>query len=452
MRHLIVREHERVPVREARTHDDERVLLPEEADALLALCEREGIAAATGAHRAIKFGHFCGVLQVGDLVVEILPKIAGQDDFDRSVLLRMVALASNLPLAKLEASRLAHQQHTLLTALVGWYCDEVFAQVHQGLLKQYVTQADALPSIRGRWRPDLDALRSPGRPDRLHCHFDELTADNPFNQVLRAALRRVEPNLRGLPGLQRRVQELLGTLADVSDLWVTVADVDRLPANRLTQRYGRALMMARWFLAQEAPDVRQGSRRGLALLFDMNALFQRTLAAAMRKVLPAGWQLREEGPRRYLAVDQVGDQRFQLRPDICLLKDGQVQAIVDAKWKLLDAVEDGRWRVSQADAYQMNAYAAAYGCERLALCYPAHRGAVNEADLPRYELAWARGPEMTNEAFIHLTRLDLSRGDAGDSWLVRLVEAARSVMSTVGVGEREFQGSASVGGSAAAAG
>lgn len=433
MRHLIVREHERVPVRDTRQHADERVLLPREAEALLALCEREKLPAVVGAHRSVKFRQYCGVLQAGDLMVEVLPKIAGQDDFDRSMLLRMVALAANLPLARLEASRLARQQHTMLTVLVEWFCDEVSAQAHQGLLKQYVTEADALPSIRGRWRPEVDALRHPGRPDRLHCHFDELTADNLLNQLLKAALRRVEPSMRVHAVLQRRVQELCGTLGDVRDVWLTHEDVDRLSLNRLTQRYSRALMMARWFLAQEAPDLRQGGRHGLALMFDMNALFQRTLAAAMSKALPEGWQLREEGPRRYLAVDHLGDQRFQLRPDICLLQDGQVRAIVDAKWKVLEGGQDGRWSVGQGDVYQLNAYASTYGCDRLALCYPAHSLESASVELPHYELKGSDRAPTLHRAIVKLARWDLSAGLEQGGWTRGIVAAAAEVLQSVGV-------------------
>jgi 5-methylcytosine-specific restriction enzyme subunit McrC len=45
-------------------------------------------------------------------------------------------------------------------------------------------------------------------------------------------------------------------------------------------------------------------------------------------------------------------------------------AILDAKWKRLE-VDKPNSGVSSADAYQMNAYADRYRCNRVALVYPA---------------------------------------------------------------------------------
>jgi 5-methylcytosine-specific restriction enzyme subunit McrC len=99
------------------------------------------------------------------------------------------------------------------------------------------------------------------------------------------------------------------------------------------------------------------------LLFDINLLFQRTLGALVRRVLPAGLHLREEGPRRYLATDQLGQRQFELRPNLCILRGDEVLAIADAKWKLLEVEpESGRHGVAQADAYQLHCL-----CEHLSV-------------------------------------------------------------------------------------
>jgi hypothetical protein len=150
--HLVVREHERIPVVAECQRPDERALTAAEVELLLRTCEREGIAAVAGPYHAIKFRSFCGVIQAGSLLVEVLPKIADDDGFDRALLLRMVALASGLPLSGLDADRLALQQHGVLLALGRWFCDELARLLHQGMVKVHVTESDALSSFRGRWR------------------------------------------------------------------------------------------------------------------------------------------------------------------------------------------------------------------------------------------------------------------------------------------------------------
>lgn len=415
--HLIVREHERIAVVDERRRPDERALNTAEAELLLRTCEREGIAAVAGAYRSIKFSSLCGVIQAGSLLVEVLPKIAEDDGFDRALLLRMIALASDFPLASLDADKLAVQQHSLLLALVRWFCDELARQLHQGMVKAYVTEEVALSAIRGRWRPVMDMLRHAGRPDRMQCEFDELTANNSYNQVLKAALRRVMPLARRSEELSRKVAQLLGWMVDVDDRLICVAQLDELPMNRLTQRYARALMMARWFLSSRAPGLRQGGSRGLALLFDMNQLFQRCLGALIRRVLPNDLHLREEGPRRHLATDQLGQRHFQLRPDLCILRGDEVLAIADAKWKLLDFESvGGRAGVGQADAYQMHAYATAYSCQRVALWYPqpslATRG---ESGWPIYKLAGVG--ERADRADLLVQPLRMISASSASVWL-----------------------------------
>jgi 5-methylcytosine-specific restriction enzyme subunit McrC len=69
-------------------------------------------------------------------------------------------------------------------------------------------------------------------------------------------------------------------------------------------------------------------------------------------------------------VKNLATAGFQLRPDIAIQSGDETVVILDAKWKRLDLGEPNSG-VSRGDAYQMNAYASRYLCNRLALVYPA---------------------------------------------------------------------------------
>lgn len=384
MRRLCVREHQRVPVVE-HPSPGAAELSPGEAQALARLCERLKWPAVALEHRAVKFSSHCGLLQAPGITVEILPKITLHEAGERELLLRLLALASRLPQSWAEAAHLGAHRHSLTRALVGWFCDELSTQFHQGLVRAYVATKDTLQAVRGRWDPVRDALRTPGRVDRLYCRFDELTENHAMHQVLKAALRRAALLVAGVPAITLPVQALLSWLAEVEDKPCTRQDLDRLPRSRLTARYDRALQMARWFLSDEAPDLSAGAHTGLAVLFDMNALFQAALSRVLKESLPAGWQLREEGPQRSLAKDASLKDRFLMKPDLCVLQGDQVRLILDAKWKRLDPLSpDGRWGVGQADAYQLHAYGHRYGCSRLVLCYP-DIGTALGLERPRFQ-------------------------------------------------------------------
>ena len=95
-----------------------------------------------------------------------------------------------------------------------------------------------------------------------------------------------------------------------------------------------------------------------------------------------GLKLREQGPRKYLAYrEDLGREVFQMKPDIALLDHAnEVVFIADAKWKLLNA-EESKLGISQADLYQMQAYASRYGVKQLGLYFPAQKGLLKTHQL-----------------------------------------------------------------------
>lgn len=427
MLRLVVREHERLPVVNSR-EPGLRALLQREVDALMQLGMRKDVRPFEVGFRSVKFAQYCGVIQAGGVSVEILPKIAGADEFDRGVLLRMLALAGDFPVSRLNGQKLLVQSHSLLPALIRWFCDELFEQCHCALLRVYVREKADLPYIRGRWRPDLDMRRFPGRRDRLNCEFDELTTDNEYNRILKAALRKVRGLCSGQEAVRRDVETLLAWFTDVDDVVATARDVQRLPQNRLVARYSKALMMAEWFLDDKAPDLRTGKGEALSLLFDMNVLFQAVLGRLLRRVLPLDYRLREEGPRYFLARDVDGHQRFQMKPDLCILLNDVVVAIIDAKWKRLNpSAVDGKWGVSQSDMYQLFAYANAYRCQRVALWYPSHEDLPQMSARPTFDYLRSGG-QLTNERLL-VDWVKLDSTGSGICWLSTVRESVLAALS-----------------------
>ncbi|WP_341939679.1 5-methylcytosine restriction system specificity protein McrC [Marinimicrobium sp. C2-29] len=151
--------------------------------------------------------------------------------------------------------------------------------------------------------------------------------------------------------------------------------LDHLTLNRTNQRYGPVMAWCRLFIDAQNPDVSAGDH-ALLILFDMNLLFERWLAASLRPLArKVGLSVREQSPRRYLAYRKDIDRNvFQTRPDISLVdRDGTVRMIIDAKWKLLDGPE-AKLGMSQGDLYQLSAYANRYHIHDVALVYPQQAG------------------------------------------------------------------------------
>jgi 5-methylcytosine-specific restriction enzyme subunit McrC len=263
------------------------------------------------------------------------------------------------------------QQHShLLDVFIEDFCSQVKSALRGGAIARYSEKTENLNAIRGRL--ELTEHLRANAFDRSHllCRFDERSIDNPYNQTLKGVLRillgfALSPRTRAI------VAAFLHRFDEVSDRRVTVRDVDGLSFDRTIRHWEPVFARARWLLSGLYPDVRIGDAAGSALLFNMEKLFETVLGLRIQHAsqMHGGGRLFVElqGPVKNLATSS-----FQLRPDITIQSGDESVAIVDAKWKRLDLSEPNSG-VSSGDAYQMNAYASRYRCNRLALAYPASR-------------------------------------------------------------------------------
>ncbi len=385
-RFLTALEHQPIPVS---TAGSAWSLTPAEAERLAQIGEQRPGFCEVG-HRQVKLAQFCGVVGLGERVLEILPKTqdgASTAEDCRGVLLRLLRWTERFPQFQHQPVGQHLRRAPLLEAFVAAFFDAVSTLTRGGLLKQYQEHEDDLNVVRGR----IAVMRQLGvhanRPDLVACAFDELTVDNVWNQVLKKAIRCTRPWIRSSE-LTRQWIDLMSVLDDVDDTRLGSAAVERLAFNRQAERYRAAIDWARSILALLAPALRAGYSEAPSLLFDMNKLFESAVATvARRRVYEiSGLTVEAQDTTRTLATvvsqDRV-EPGFQLRPDLVFRRNDAVVAIADTKWKLIGWDSKRRLMPNQADMYQMHAYAAAFQCRELALIYPW-----------RSELAQAAGAEF----------------------------------------------------------
>jgi 5-methylcytosine-specific restriction enzyme subunit McrC len=372
LRVLTALEHEAIPI----TPDGAGFsLTPAEAERLAQVGElRRGFCEL--GHRQVKLAQFCGVVSLGDRVLEVLPKTQDRDmsaEDCRGVLLRLLRMSERFPyFAHLPAGQ--HLRRTpLLEAFIAAFYQAVTTVIRGGLLRQYLEHEEDLRVVRGRIATMRQLGAHANRLDTVACVFDELSADNVWNRVLKKAVRVTRPWLRSAE-LGRRWVELMGVLDEVDDARLATTEVERLVFDRRAERYRAAIDWARWILALLAPSLRGGHHEAPALLFDMNRLFESSVAAVLRRSAPGhGLDVITQDRSRALVAIVSGDvveAGYVLRPDLLILRQGRVAVIADTKWKLLEFDSQARPSPSEVDMYQLHAYARAFQCYELALIYP----------------------------------------------------------------------------------
>ncbi len=354
----------------------------------------------------------------GPCSLEILPKVdpdAADEDAPtvRLKLVQMldVALGLQLDLGH-DTAAIAREADTLLEILIRHFADRLLAETRRGLPRRYLQHADDLPALRGRLDVTRQFTVNAVRPDRLACRFDELSADTPLMRIMAAAIVCLRKHARHAD-TQRKLDELRHAFAGV-----TAVPVRRLPwkevrIDRTNRRWQSLHDLAKLLLESDYQQTHHdaAASQGLTLLFPMNDLFEKYVAALLRRALAGtDFEVVEQGAGRRRncltasphehAAPYRGDV-FLTKPDILLCSGSEILAIVDTKWKPLADRDARKCGMAEADLYQMMAYARIYRCSQQMLLYPEMPGAEGGVATT---FGMAGGDEL-----LHLGTLDIAR-------------------------------------------
>lgn len=382
------------------------------ADRLAMVAEAATIPGALHDRRnGLRASGVVGVVVAPGAEVEILPKIEtpGQEGAQangsiRRHLVHMLACVLDMDVADGEIAHLGTQNETLLEVLVRLFSRRLCDAARRGLPRRYVGHADDLPALRGR----LDVVRQfsvlATSPQKLACRYDEMAADIPLNQIMKAAIGPLLRLARAHDN-QRRLRELAFVYADVTSVPVAALRWDRVALDRTTARWQAPLRLARLLLGQQFQTTSGGVTQGFSLLFRMNDLFEKYIARKLAVALRGtGLRVTTQGGRRHALYTDEEQGMFQTIPDILVMRGGTIVQVIDTKWKrLARRMDDPKQGVSQGDVYQMMAYARIYGCRRLMLLYPHHAGLEAAPVCNRHYIATPQGPDQLDVATVDMT-------------------------------------------------
>jgi 5-methylcytosine-specific restriction enzyme subunit McrC len=323
-------------------------------------------------HRRIKLRSFVGYLQVGDLAIEILPKAdrgpASSPKVWRARLLEMLGVALGLRIEHAPAASQKIARFQLLDLIALGYLAELEPLVHHGLSKGYRSTEANGAVFRGRLKIAEHIRANAARADRFFVEYQTYDHDITANRLLAAALHALDGCALS-PHVASRVNACITRFPEVRHAGVTRELFERIRLTRATQRYQAALVYARMILEHQGPQLQAGPRQVFALLFDMNVLWERYVAALFRRAAIPGVAVTTQ--ERHLFWSSTEQARRRVRPDVVVRvvsADGRGQPllVIDTKWKV-----PARGHVSDDDLKQMFVYNELLPGARSVLLYPA---------------------------------------------------------------------------------
>ena len=311
-------------------------------------------------YNGIKFSHYVGALQVGDLAIEILPKadryVGGDRRFWQGVLLDMLKSCRLIKVESLSSTWLKLRANSILELYFEIFLNEVELLLRKGLVKSYRRKEGNLDSLKGRLILQKHLSKNGVHREKFYVNHEEFDEIHLANQILLAALLVLKQLLRS-PILSAKLKRLLTHFPPIPSIPIYEKHFQKIPRSRKMARYQAALDIARLLILNYSPDIKGGKQHLLALLFDMNLLFEEYVYQQLRRLSSKDLSVKRQ------QLQPFWNRRY-IQPDIVLTFRGK-NYILDTKWKVLKKVSP-----EMKDLKQLFIYCQYFNAKQGLLLYP----------------------------------------------------------------------------------
>lgn len=338
----------------------------------------------------VKFKNFVGVIQIGGTTIEILPKADrtnnnSQEEKDvwHNVLLKMLGHCKKIKITAVSEASLRKRYHSLLDLYFELYLNEVNQLLQNGLVKRYNQYSGNVLALKGRLNFAKNIQQNSIRKERMFTTHQVYDHNHVANQILYKGLL-VLKSVSSDVNLVDRINRLLSHFPEIIEIDINKSHFEKLVPNRKIASYNEALKIAKMIILNYSPDIKGGGENMLALLFDMNKLWEEYIYRML---------LKDTDPSITVSFqnrDKFWNEKL-IKPDIVLTQtvniDGNeqnVNYIIDTKWKVKERAEP-----DDDDLKQMYVYNMYWESERSMLLYPTtkhlstsfgkfHKGRLND--------------------------------------------------------------------------
>ncbi len=369
---IVLREHEKIRVGSTWCSKS-RTLGQRELDILLFHQEKVNCRLLEPGFNNLTATSWVGTLGLGRHCLDVIPKIdnagaALDERRTRANLLWMASRAGIVPIAEADIAPLSAAPQSLLATFLQLYVQKLSVEWQRGPVRQYVSEEKNRPFLKGKLLFAPHLRQNAIIQNRFFTQTDSFVVDNPLACLLKAALRRCAAQPLSSDAA-RQAKRLLLEFADVSDRDFSSEEAETIVVTRQHQRFEKLVRLARMILRSCSPGSLGSGTSIYSLMFDMNYVFERFIAAELQAALAGtGFTVHAQLGGRSLLLHN-GQPKFQLRPDLGIFEGKRLLCLLDTKWKRLDP-QKNHFGISQADMYQMYAYGKEFDAPVTYLIYP----------------------------------------------------------------------------------
>lgn len=321
-------------------------------------------------HHGISFGEYVGVIQVGNTIIEVLPKAdkTGNQQTWRNILINMLRTVGIFDIHAPSSSDLNLKTNSILDLYFELFVKEIEYLQHRGLIKKYRKTEGNRTALKGSIQFSKHLIKNLVHQERFYVRYSIYDKEHLLHAILYKALKllyQINTNLQ----LSSRLGSLLLDFPEQQNIKITESLFERIVYDRKSESYKNAIEIARLILLNYHPDLSTGANNVLALMFDMNVLWEQFVYVSLRKHKSIETTIKAQNIKSFWKPKS--GSRSRMKPDIVLNKGTDQCIVLDTKWKNLNG-----YNPSPEDLRQMFVYMKYYNARRVALVYPGSSSAI----------------------------------------------------------------------------
>jgi 5-methylcytosine-specific restriction enzyme subunit McrC len=329
------------------------------------LTQNQGCGYFSVLYNRIRFLNYVGAIQIDGMTIEVLPKTdrasTSKENWQR-VLIEMLHISRQVEVKTTTLANINMRELSVLETYLQIFLAETEKLLHTGLVKKYRTQSGNQKAMKGKLMINQHISQNMVHAERFYVSYQVYDRDNLYNKVLYEALKCIHSLSFSMTTTQW-CSKLMLDFPECSDLKVSEELFTRITFDRKTTRYETAIDLARIILLNYHPDVRGGNNHILAIMFDMNKLWESYVYAMLiRANRDTDYRVKILAQRRQPFWQLKDAWSLGMIPDI-IIKNGEQNIIIDTKWKY-------KKDASIEDVRQLYAYGKYFNARYRCLLYP----------------------------------------------------------------------------------
>lgn len=321
----------------------------------------------------VQFNEHVGVIQIGKTLIEVLPKADknGEDQW-RNLLVGMIKTILGFKVKETGNSDLRIRKNSILDLYFELFVREIETLLHKGLIKKYRLAEGNRYALKGNLQFSKHISQNLTHQERFFVKHSVYDVHHPLHCILYKALKLVS-TLNTNQVLKSRIGSLLLNFPEMNDIKITESVFEKIVFDRKNTHYKTAITISKLILLNYHPDVSKGKNDVLALMFDMNLLWEQFIFVTLKRRF-LEYKIISQWNKNFWKP--ANGANSGMRPDIVMqnLETSEI-IVLDTKWKNLNGSNP-----SPEDLRQMYVYHRYFGAIKTALLYPGEYSIMNKGN------------------------------------------------------------------------